>query len=122
MRLGNAEHENLKGEGEKSHLLRVPGQGVWACYTGTYRHRPAIIGDPRHVGLNIFWNLPVPRQGPAWWGNLENPPWTEGASTPALHVPCRTGAELPELQVFFQEKQEINFFECELFSFKNVGN
>lgn len=28
-----------------------------------------------------------------------------------LHVPCRTGAELPELQVIFQEKQEINFFK-----------
>lgn len=83
MRLRNAEHENLQGEGEKSHLLRVPGQGVWTCYTGTYGHRPSIIGDPRHVGLNIFQNLPVPRQGTTWWGNLENPPWTEGASTPA---------------------------------------
>lgn len=49
VRLRSAEHENIKGEREQSHLLRVPGQGVWTCCTGTYRHRPAVIGDPSHV-------------------------------------------------------------------------
>lgn len=47
----------------------------------------------------------------AWWGNLENPPWKAGATTPAPPCALQDWAELPELQVIFQEKQEINFFK-----------
>lgn len=47
-RLRNAEHEELK-EREKSHLLCVPVAGeiylLYTCCVGTYRYRPARIGD-----------------------------------------------------------------------------
>lgn len=64
VRLRNAERENLKGEREKSPLLRVPeARGVYLLYG----HRPVNIGDPRHVGSNIFQ---CPGRGQKWMHSL----------------------------------------------------